>query len=610
MAIRRFLRQQIRVWFHGQRKATRVKTIATAMLVIGVLSGEVCMAAETASTDWPQWRGPDRNGVAGPGPKLADAWPEGGPKLLWKSGPIPCGWDKGPLTGLGGEDGGLSGITVVGEKAFVYVHWKRKGTAVVISTKDMEDFGWMAGVPDDLGKKVDDEVARIRAKDPKDSPQNRRWRIRFDDPKRESFIKEIPKTFDSKLVEQFGPWIEKRANILWRTHPNEIKAWDNLAKIAELRDKEFTTYADLEAEVQKRGFGDAFGQVAGWNPAGDLVGRLQTMGRTFTDTVICLDVSTGKEVWKAEFPGAPSKEACYIGASGTPAVWDGNVYASGSAGLYCLSVKDGSVVWQAKTSFTHSSPLVANGGIFLMLKEGLMAFDAKTGKVLWTQPKIRNNCASVAKWTNGGKHYLIVGNLLIDQTSGDVVWTGPTGAHNATPVVCGDVVLILEDSSMHAIGLTATQGGLLWTQSGRCGCSNASATPVVYQGVIYMTGARYCNTLFCLDFKTGEVKWQFSPQTESTSAIAADGKVFGLAGDHRLMMFKATPEKFELLGLGSKQDLAPHGPSPSIANGRLYVRLADCVACYDITAAGNPAVTPPSEGIPLKSRTKMEKTQR
>lgn len=33
--------------------------------------------------DWPQWRGPDRNGVSAE-TGLLDKWPEGGPKLLWK----------------------------------------------------------------------------------------------------------------------------------------------------------------------------------------------------------------------------------------------------------------------------------------------------------------------------------------------------------------------------------------------------------------------------------------------------------------------------------------------------------------------------------------------
>ena len=40
--------------------------------------------------EYSQWRGPDRNGVAAPGPALASAWPEAGPPRLWHTERLPC----------------------------------------------------------------------------------------------------------------------------------------------------------------------------------------------------------------------------------------------------------------------------------------------------------------------------------------------------------------------------------------------------------------------------------------------------------------------------------------------------------------------------------------
>src|SRR4030095_4919144 len=47
-----------------------------------------------AARDWPQYLGPNRDGVYS-GPPLADAWPSGGPRVVWKrdvgqgfSGPV------------------------------------------------------------------------------------------------------------------------------------------------------------------------------------------------------------------------------------------------------------------------------------------------------------------------------------------------------------------------------------------------------------------------------------------------------------------------------------------------------------------------------------------
>ena len=51
-------------------------------------------APHTTPTDWPQFLGPDRNGVYR-GPALAEKWPAGGPRVVWQketgqgfSGPV------------------------------------------------------------------------------------------------------------------------------------------------------------------------------------------------------------------------------------------------------------------------------------------------------------------------------------------------------------------------------------------------------------------------------------------------------------------------------------------------------------------------------------------
>ena len=46
-----------------------------------------------AAPDWPQWRGPHRDGISGE-TGLLQAWPEGGPKLLWKVSGIGRGYSS------------------------------------------------------------------------------------------------------------------------------------------------------------------------------------------------------------------------------------------------------------------------------------------------------------------------------------------------------------------------------------------------------------------------------------------------------------------------------------------------------------------------------------
>jgi len=41
------------------------------------------VAGNLAAGDWPQWRGPDRNGISGE--KVITQWPAEGPKVLWRA---------------------------------------------------------------------------------------------------------------------------------------------------------------------------------------------------------------------------------------------------------------------------------------------------------------------------------------------------------------------------------------------------------------------------------------------------------------------------------------------------------------------------------------------
>src|SRR5688572_11934171 len=65
------------------------------VLLIAILASAVILSAQsTAVTDWPQFFGPDRNGVYR-GAALAETWPAAGPRVLWRkevgqgfSGPV------------------------------------------------------------------------------------------------------------------------------------------------------------------------------------------------------------------------------------------------------------------------------------------------------------------------------------------------------------------------------------------------------------------------------------------------------------------------------------------------------------------------------------------
>ena len=83
-------------------------TMWCSRLVLALFWMTACGKASAA--DWPQWRGPNRDGVSSEKGWLA-TWPAGGPKVLWKA-------NFGP---------GCSSLAVVGEKVFTMGNDKDTG---------------------------------------------------------------------------------------------------------------------------------------------------------------------------------------------------------------------------------------------------------------------------------------------------------------------------------------------------------------------------------------------------------------------------------------------------------------------------------------------------
>ena len=81
----------------------RTRLLGLALLGI-LLSGWSVRAGE-----WPQWRGPGRDGVAAGEPALVSSWPEAGPVKVWDyPAPEPA-------------SGGLGSVVVAGGKALYII---------------------------------------------------------------------------------------------------------------------------------------------------------------------------------------------------------------------------------------------------------------------------------------------------------------------------------------------------------------------------------------------------------------------------------------------------------------------------------------------------------
>lgn len=125
-------------------------------------------------------------------------------------------------------------------------------------------------------------------------------------------------------------------------------------------------------------------------------GALPKTGIPGQERVLCLDAKTGAVRWTHAYDcGYTISYAA--GPRCTPIVRDGKVWTLGAEGhLFCLSAKDGTVVWKKDFRadydteppvWGHSASPILDGNRLITLVGGdnsaVVAFDADTGKELW-----------------------------------------------------------------------------------------------------------------------------------------------------------------------------------------------------------------------------------
>jgi outer membrane protein assembly factor BamB len=102
-------------------------------------------------------------------------------------------------------------------------------------------------------------------------------------------------------------------------------------------------------------------------------------------------------------------------------------------------------------------------------------------------------------------------------------------------------------------------------------------TPIAYGKHVYLWGDN--GVVSCIESQTGQNIWTRrvpNGGNYSSSPICIDGKLYGLSESGDVAVLAASPE-FKHLGTTSLGD--PSNATPSVANGRLYLRTIHRLAC-------------------------------
>ncbi|MEP7337804.1 MAG: PQQ-binding-like beta-propeller repeat protein [Acidobacteriota bacterium] len=253
------------------------------------------------------------------------------------------------------------------------------------------------------------------------------------------------------------------------------------------------------------------------------------------ETVTCLDLKTGKILWRKTEPVAFTKnqyaKEMNYGPFATPALHNGKLYTLGvNAVLSCFDARTGALVWRkdfgkpdTSKMFcgTAASPLIDGGNVIVYtgddIKGGQMvAFDAASGKENW-------------KWTGEGPGY-------------------------ASPIIAtfDGVRQIVTMTDKSVIGVAAKDGGLLWRLAWPDEWNENIVTPLVYNNSLILSGVRKGTTAIQVA-KAGD-KWQpkelwrNAELTMYMNSPVLDGNhLFGMTNKRKGQLFCAEAETGKVL---------------------------------------------------------------
>lgn len=345
---------------------------------------------------------------------------------------------------------------------------------------------------------------------------------------------------------------------------------------------------------------------SGYSAVSVVGNRVYTMGNaeTYTsgkDTVWCLDADTGKPVWEHTYSSKPGK---YAGPRSTPTI-DGDLLFTMSrhGNILCLNTKDGSVAWQKDahddfgvkdepsgwglscSPLVHGDKLILDLGKVLVLdkKTGALAFALGDDPPAFSSPALfeLNGRALVTSFNATG---LVLYDLADRKEVGRHKWDTRYKANATTPVVSGDRVFISSGYGEGRALLKIGETGLSTVYRDTKICTDCS-TCVLYKDHLYGVDANVGDkgTLKCMDFATGEVKWEQGDFKSGGGIMIADGKIIHMHDKGDLVVAEASSDGYKELARARVLD-GTCWTMPVLANGRIYCRNSKgTLVCLDVS---------------------------
>ena len=408
-----------------RRRLCAWHTKRLAALGAFVLIGAVGLAA-----DWPQWRGPNRDGISTE-TGLLKQWPDGGPKLLWTAKGIGVGFASVAIAdgliytaGNKGADMLLTAIGLDGQ-----AKWQVK-----VGPAYTKDSPGSRGTPTVDGGCVyyEDPNGNVVCLDAKSGKEV--WSLN------------ILKEFNGRNI----TWALSESLLIDGDHLIACPGGEKSAMVALDKKPGKTVWGC-------KGAGDTPGYAT---PIAVELGGLRQIITMTSHAAIGVNAKTGDLLWRFEH------KTSYDANIPTPIYHDGCVFIDsgyGSGGELLKLNVDGDKcsaeqVWRTKALDSHhGGVLLIDGYLYGSSHKGAwVCLDFKTGKEMYSAPGVGKGSLTCADgmlytYSEGGTAGLVKatpeGHSVISQFR---VPKGGRGSHWAHPVVCGGRLYLRHADALYA----------------------------------------------------------------------------------------------------------------------------------------------------------------
>lgn len=343
----------------------------------------------------------------------------------------------------------------------------------------------------------------------------------------------------------------------------------------------------------------------GWSSMTIVGDRLVTQEqRGESEAVVCRQASTGNELWAHLEPVRFTEGMAGPGPRATPTFAGGRLYTLGATGLLtCLDPATGDKKWQRDIATQagaklpiwgfSASPLVTHNLVIVYGEEkGVLAYDLQTGNPAWATPQGKMSYSSPQLALIGGEEQVLMwsdrGIVAMDVADGKIRWEREVGAASGMPrslqphaIADGQVVVASEGQAGAAL-IDLKKDGANWQSNQRWSTTlfRPSFNDFVVRGD-YLYGIDG-GVLCCVNLKDGKRQWRKGRYGFGQLLLLDDQALLVVACETgEVALVAAKPDAHQELA----RFQAIEGKTwnhPAIANGLLFVRNGEEMACFNL----------------------------